>query len=79
MSLKRVRFSEGENQGVSAAANSHVKRARTQEINDDEEPGISKTSKKHTLDSDEEDAADDYEKLDMDKVMGFMHLFIFTL
>ncbi|KAL3070927.1 hypothetical protein niasHS_017052 [Heterodera schachtii] len=80
MSSKRVRFTEERN------ATERVKRSRTEaaeeekrERLDDEEDGgpaetaegmKTKRTKKHTLDSDEEDETEGYQRLDMDKVEG---------
>ncbi|KAL7078073.1 hypothetical protein ACQ4LE_002118 [Meloidogyne hapla] len=70
---RRVKFSE-DSEGQDSQR--HVKRSKFNENdsdNDDDEfelPGTSKADKKHTLDSDEEDNVNDYEKLDMRKVEG---------
>jgi hypothetical protein len=80
-SSKRVCFSEEKNQEIPAVEHSHVKRRKyeDEEENDNEDyiggsssEELTKTKKKHTLDSDEEDEADQYEKLDMDKVNFFV-------
>uniref|UniRef100_A0A915PDI3 Uncharacterized protein n=2 Tax=Meloidogyne TaxID=189290 RepID=A0A915PDI3_9BILA len=72
---RRVQFAEDSKD--QEATQRRVKRNRFERDNDENEdndefelPGTSKADKKHTLDSDEEDNGNEYERLDMKKVEG---------
>ena len=76
---RRVQFAED---SKDQEATRQVKRNRFERDNDDNEdndefelPGTSKADKKHTLDSDEEDNGNEYERLDMKKVSYFSNIF----
>ncbi|KAI3416154.1 hypothetical protein GPALN_005703 [Globodera pallida] len=81
MTSKRVRFAEEQNEQFSSLSmENRVKRSRIEtedEVVDDDNDGeetaetsMKLTTKKHTLDSDEEDETDTHQRLDMDKVEG---------
>ncbi|KAF7639917.1 Lissencephaly-1-like protein [Meloidogyne graminicola] len=72
---ERVHFSEESKDQDSSQQREKRKKFDDEDDNDNNDdefelPGTSKADKKHTLDSDEEDNADDYERLDMEKVEG---------
>jgi hypothetical protein len=83
-SSKRVRFAadnELESQEPENYSHLGVKRPKLDNDDDEEEDEgaeTSKTPKKHTLDSDEEDDADGYDKLDMDKVKQLAYRQLYT-
>jgi len=77
---RRVQFAEDSKD--QEATQRRVKRNRFERDNDENEdndefelPGTSKADKKHTLDSDEEDNGNEYERLDMKKVSYFLNIF----
>ena len=72
---RRVHFSEeSTGQDLSLRREKRNKFEKDDNDGNDEDfelPGTSKADKKHTLDSDEEDDANEYERLDMRKVSKF--------